>query len=41
MKIEPTSKFEKDVEEVYTLEDKDFLLITALNNLTHAIRSMK
>jgi len=41
MKIKPTSKFKEDEEESYTLEDKDFLLITAINNLANEIQKMR
>ena len=37
-KIKPTTNFKEDEEEVFILEDKDYLLIQALRELTHAIR---
>ena len=36
--IKPTTVFEKDEEEMFTLEDKDYLLIKAINNLAHEIK---
>ncbi len=40
--IKPTSKAEKEGEDVeYTLEDKDYLLITAIRNLTNEIQKMR
>lgn len=34
MNIKPTTTIDESKDEFYTLEDKDFLLITAINNLT-------
>jgi len=46
MNIKPTSVAEKDEKGndlpiEFTLEDKDFLLITALNNLSNEIQKMR
>ena len=37
-KIEGTTTFKENEEKVYKLEDKDYLLITAINELTNAIK---
>jgi len=39
--IKPTTIFKEDEEEVFTLEDKDFLLITAINNLTEELKKSR
>ena len=40
-KISPTTTPDFDDGESYTLEDKDFLLITAINNLTNEITMLR
>jgi hypothetical protein len=40
-KISPTTTPDFNEGERYTLEDKDFLLITALNNLATEIRKLR
>ena len=40
-KIKPTTTPDEEKNESYILEDKDFLLITALNNLANEIQKMR
>ena len=41
-KIKPTTKFKEEEEEVvFELEDKDYLLITAINNLADEIKATR
>ena len=40
MNIKPTTTPDVEKGESYVLEDRDFLLITALNNLTEQIRRL-
>jgi len=39
-KIKPTTKFKEGEEKVYTIEDKDYLLIKAIIELTEEIRRL-
>jgi len=39
--INPTNKKDEDKKESYTLEDKDYLLIQAIRDLTIEIRKMR
>lgn len=41
MNIKPTTTPDEEKDESYILEDKDFLLITTLNNLTNEIRKLR
>ena len=40
-RVKPTNEKDAEKGEFYTLEDKDYLLIMAINNLAAAIRSIK
>ncbi len=41
MNIKPTTTPDEEKGESYILEDKDFLLITAINNLANEIQKMR
>ena len=39
--IKPTSTFKEEEEKMYTLDDKDYLLIKAINELTGELKKMR